>query len=167
MSTLPQQQRLSQLLLILPTELRHGVHGGPRDSSRYPLGHLLLHHRCLQGTKTIVAIRKMSLTMRGMVFAPKNPNFSDFLHSISILDPRRFTPTLHANLVSEILALRRDQEEKGKHIEALEIELHETRGEHEQYESELVNTAKENRSLKRQLALLEGGTSSAVQCRTA
>lgn len=49
-----------------------------------------------------------------------------------------------------------------KHIEAIEIELHETRGEQEQFESELVNTAKENRSLKRQLALLEGGTSSAL-----
>ncbi|KAF8862463.1 hypothetical protein BDZ45DRAFT_723288 [Acephala macrosclerotiorum] len=82
--------------------------------------------------------------------------------SISILDPRRFTPTLHANLVSEILALRRDQEEKTKTIESLEGELHETRGEHEQFEATLVSTSKENRSLKRQLALLEGGTSSAL-----
>lgn len=82
--------------------------------------------------------------------------------SISILDPRRFTPTLHANLVSEILSLRRDQEEKTKTIESLETALHETRGEHEQFEEALVTTAKENRSLKRQLALLEGGTSSAL-----
>ncbi|KAH8795817.1 meiotic cell cortex C-terminal pleckstrin homology-domain-containing protein [Hyaloscypha sp. PMI_1271] len=82
--------------------------------------------------------------------------------SISILDPRRFTPTLHANLVSEILALRRDQEEKTKLIENLESELHNTRGEHEQLEATLVVTAKESRSLKRQLALLEGGTSSAL-----
>jgi hypothetical protein len=87
---------------------------------------------------------------------------TDFSNSISILDPRRFTPTLHANLVSEILALRRDQEEKTKHIESLEGELHDTRGEQEQFESELVSVAKENRSLKRQLALLEGGTSSAL-----
>jgi hypothetical protein len=82
--------------------------------------------------------------------------------SISILDPRRFTPTLHANLVSEILALRRDQEEKTKLIENLETELHNTKGEHEQLEATLVVTAKESRSLKRQLALLEGGTSSAL-----
>ncbi|KUJ11943.1 uncharacterized protein LY89DRAFT_738577 [Mollisia scopiformis] len=82
--------------------------------------------------------------------------------SISILDPRRFTPTLHANLVSEILALRRDQEEKTKTIESLESELHETRGEHEEIQTTLVSTSKENRSLKRQLALLEGGTSSAL-----
>ncbi|TVY21718.1 Anucleate primary sterigmata protein A [Lachnellula arida] len=83
-------------------------------------------------------------------------------NSISILDPRRFTPTLHANLVSEILALRRDQEEKIKTIESLESALHNTLGEHEDVETSLGATAKENRSLKRQLALLEGGTSSAL-----
>ena len=84
------------------------------------------------------------------------------MFSISILDPRRFTPTLHANLVSEILALRRDQEDKTKTIENLEAALHETRGEQEQLEATLVVTGKESRSLKRQLALLEGGTSSAL-----
>ncbi|KAG9238128.1 hypothetical protein BJ875DRAFT_437805 [Amylocarpus encephaloides] len=82
--------------------------------------------------------------------------------SISILDPRRFTPTLHANLVSEILALRRDQEEKLKTIESLETTLHDTQGHNEQLEEASVATRKENRSLKRQLALLEGGTSSAL-----
>src|SRR5947199_3648992 len=44
--------------------------------------------------------------------------------NISILDPRRFTPTLHANLVSEILSLRRDVESKTTFIEALETNLH-------------------------------------------
>ncbi|KAI4600731.1 hypothetical protein KJ359_012893 [Pestalotiopsis sp. 9143b] len=82
--------------------------------------------------------------------------------SISILDPRRFTPTLHANLVSEILNLRRDQEEKLKFIEGLETTLHTTREEQESLQSALVRNAKESRSLKRQLALLEGGTSSAL-----
>ncbi|KAH8881620.1 hypothetical protein GQ53DRAFT_496393 [Thozetella sp. PMI_491] len=82
--------------------------------------------------------------------------------SISILDPRRFTPTLHANLVSEILALRRDQEEKLKIIESLETSLHATREESDTLQTSLSTTAKENRSLKRQLALLEGGTSSAL-----
>ncbi|KAM3072424.1 hypothetical protein ACMFMG_009227 [Clarireedia jacksonii] len=81
---------------------------------------------------------------------------------ISILDPRRFTPSLHANLVAEILTLRRDQEEKLKIIESLEEALHDTRGEHELLEDRISETAKENRSLKRQLALLEGGTSSAL-----
>ncbi|KAI0134618.1 nuclear migration protein [Xylariales sp. AK1849] len=82
--------------------------------------------------------------------------------TISVLDPRRFTPTLHANLVSEILTLRRDQEEKLRFIESLEEALHTTKEEHESLESTLLNTAKESRSLKRQLALLEGGTSSAL-----
>lgn len=82
--------------------------------------------------------------------------------NISILDPRRFTPTLHANLVSEILNLRRDQEEKLKLIESLESTLQTTREEEDSIQTTLVSTAKENRSLKRQLALLEGGTSSAL-----
>ncbi|KAJ8060100.1 hypothetical protein OCU04_011710 [Sclerotinia nivalis] len=82
--------------------------------------------------------------------------------TISILDPRRFTPTLHANLVAEILTLRRDQEERIKIIESLEEALHDTRGEHESLQDRLADNAKENRSLKRQLALLEGGTSSAL-----
>ncbi|KAH9906706.1 hypothetical protein F4778DRAFT_800687 [Xylariomycetidae sp. FL2044] len=82
--------------------------------------------------------------------------------NVSILDPRRFTPTLHANLVSEILALRRDQEEKLKIIESLESSLHTSQEEQEALQTSLSNTSKEGRSLKRQLALLEGGTSSAL-----
>lgn len=82
--------------------------------------------------------------------------------NISILDPRRFTPTLHANLVAEILNLRRDQEEKIRAIEGLEETLHASKGEVDELSSTLSSNAKENRSLKRQLALLEGGTSSAL-----
>ncbi|TWU72513.1 hypothetical protein ED733_002737 [Metarhizium rileyi] len=82
--------------------------------------------------------------------------------TISIMDPRRFTPTLHANLVSEILALRRDQDEKIKQIENLESALHSSKEEHEQLQESLTISSKESRSLKRQLSLLEGGTSSAL-----
>ncbi|KAL2196494.1 hypothetical protein P885DRAFT_37535 [Corynascus similis CBS 632.67] len=82
--------------------------------------------------------------------------------NISILDPRRFTPTLHASLVSEILSLRRDQEEKLKIIESLETSLHTVREESESLQATLLSTGKESRSLKRQLSLLEGGTSSAL-----
>ncbi|KAI1109295.1 hypothetical protein F5Y14DRAFT_39866 [Nemania sp. NC0429] len=85
-----------------------------------------------------------------------------FDDNFSILDPRRFTPTLHANLVSEILALRRDQEDKLKIIENLETSLHTVYGEKDALQSNLSDTTKESRSLKRQLALLEGGTSSAL-----
>lgn len=99
-------------------------------------------------------------------FREKNPKRSSkdiaVDETISILDPRRFTPTLHANLVSEILALRRDQEEKSKQIEILEQTLDSSREEQEDFQSKLSATAKENRSIKRQLALLEGGTSSAL-----
>ncbi|KAI1332906.1 hypothetical protein F5Y16DRAFT_130021 [Xylariaceae sp. FL0255] len=82
--------------------------------------------------------------------------------NMSMLDPRRFTPTLHANLVSEILTLRRDQEDKLKIIEGLETSLHESHKEKDDLQATLTNTAKDTRSLKRQLALLEGGTSSAL-----
>ncbi|KAL8418881.1 hypothetical protein RB594_002183 [Gaeumannomyces avenae] len=83
--------------------------------------------------------------------------------TISILDPRRFTPTLHANLVSEILALRRDQEEKLKAIENLEVALHASKEDQESLQENLSGATKENRSLRRQLDLLEGGTSSALK----
>ncbi|KAI1056672.1 hypothetical protein LB507_002550 [Fusarium sp. FIESC RH6] len=82
--------------------------------------------------------------------------------NISILDPRRFTPTLHANLVSEILNLRRDQEEKIRQIETLEASLHATKEEKDNLKQSLTDTGKESRSLKRQLSLLEGGSSSAL-----
>ncbi|KAI0146982.1 hypothetical protein GGR57DRAFT_280814 [Xylariaceae sp. FL1272] len=82
--------------------------------------------------------------------------------NISMLDPRRFTPTLHANLVSEILTLRRDQEEKLKIIESLESSLHESHQERETLQATLTDTAKDARSFKRQLSLLEGGSSSAL-----
>ncbi|TLS28155.1 hypothetical protein PpBr36_01916 [Pyricularia pennisetigena] len=82
--------------------------------------------------------------------------------NISVLDPRRFTPNLHANLVSEILNLRRDQEDKTKIIESLESTLHAEREEQQSLQDTLTSISKENRSIKRQLALLEGGTSSAL-----
>jgi hypothetical protein len=69
---------------------------------------------------------------------------------------------LHANLVSEILNLRRDQEEKIRIIDGLESALHESKEETEVLQASAVSTAKESRSLRRQLALLEGGTSSAL-----
>ncbi|KAJ4407833.1 hypothetical protein N0V85_004315 [Neurospora sp. IMI 360204] len=94
--------------------------------------------------------------------ASKNISIDDNIGILDPLDPRRFTPTLHASLVSEILSLRRDQEENLKIIEGLETSLQTTRQESESLQTTLLNTTKESRSLKRQLALLEGGTSSAL-----
>jgi hypothetical protein len=82
--------------------------------------------------------------------------------SISPLDPRRFTPTLHASLVSEILSLRRDLEDKVKAIEHLETDLHSTREHNETLGERLAATTKESWSLKRQMQHLEGGTLSAL-----
>ena len=82
--------------------------------------------------------------------------------TISPLDPRRFTPTLHASLVSEILALRREVESKGKVIDSLESSLEDSRVENEGLNESLSSSAKEVRSLKRQMQLLEGGTLSAL-----
>ncbi|KAL3488461.1 meiotic cell cortex C-terminal pleckstrin homology-domain-containing protein [Aspergillus germanicus] len=81
---------------------------------------------------------------------------------ISPLDPRRFTPTLHASLVSEILSLRRDVESKTKAIDVLERTLDESRVENEELAERLSKNSKETRSLKHQLQLLEGGSSSAL-----
>ncbi|KAJ9238081.1 hypothetical protein DTO169E5_4923 [Paecilomyces variotii] len=78
------------------------------------------------------------------------------------LDPRRFTPTLHASLVSEILALRRELESKTKVIDALEASLDDSRTENEALNESLSKNSRETSSLKRQLQLLEGGSSSAV-----
>ncbi|PWY93336.1 nuclear migration protein [Aspergillus sclerotioniger CBS 115572] len=82
--------------------------------------------------------------------------------NLSPLDPRRFTPTLHASLVSEILSLRRDVESKSKAIDILERSLDESRTENEDLSERLSKSTKETRSFKHQLQLLEGGASSAL-----
>ena len=82
--------------------------------------------------------------------------------NISPLDPRRFTPTLHASLVSEILSLRRDLESKSKTIDSLELSLDDARTENESLNETLSKNLKEGRSVKRQLQLVEGGNLSAL-----
>lgn len=83
-------------------------------------------------------------------------------NSISVLDPRRFTPTLHASLVSEILSLRREIESQNNLVENLEENLHSARLENESLNNSLRSNSKESRSIKRQMQLLEGGTLSAL-----
>ena len=82
--------------------------------------------------------------------------------SISTMDPRRFTPTLHASLVGEILSLRRDLENKTKDINHLEDVLHTTKAENEHLTETLQKNTNETRTLKKQMQLLEGGTLSAL-----
>ena len=82
--------------------------------------------------------------------------------NISPFDPRRFTPTLHASLVSEILSLRRDLENKIDDIEKLEQSLHQANQQNELLNTNLLNSNKQTREVKRQMQLLEGGTLSAI-----
>jgi hypothetical protein len=78
--------------------------------------------------------------------------------NISILDPRRFTPTLHANLVSEILNLRRELDSKHKFIEELETNLDTTRGNNDALAQQLSSATKDSRAAKRQLQHFENET---------
>ncbi|KAJ6168557.1 hypothetical protein N7497_001400 [Penicillium chrysogenum] len=82
--------------------------------------------------------------------------------TLSPFDPRRITPTLHASLVSEILSLRRKVENKAKAIDGLEESLDESRTENETLAANLSRATSEGRSLRHQIQLLEGGTSSAM-----
>lgn len=75
--------------------------------------------------------------------------------SMSAFDPRRFTPTLHANLVAEILSLRRDLESKSNFIDQLESELASARHENESAANSVSTALKEAREVKRQLARAE------------
>lgn len=88
-----------------------------------------------------------------------NPALDD---NISPLDPRRFTPTLHASLVSEILSLRRDLENKTSDIEKLEQSLHQSHQLNDSLNANLLNSNKQTREVKRQMQMLEGGTLSAI-----
>ena len=82
---------------------------------------------------------------------------------ISILDPRRFTPSLHASLVSEILSLRREVESKNGLVLGLEEALHGLTDENVRLNDTIAGNTKENRLIKRQMELLEGGTLSALE----
>lgn len=82
--------------------------------------------------------------------------------NISVMDPRRFTPNLHASLVAEILSLRRENESKNSLVGALEDSLQETKNENGKLAEELKIQGTEMRSIKRQMQLLESGSHSAV-----
>lgn len=83
--------------------------------------------------------------------------------NISILDPRRFTPTLHANLVSEILNLRRELDSKHKFIEDLETNLHTVRNDNDSLTKQLSSSMKESKTAKRQLQQFESETLAALE----
>lgn len=81
----------------------------------------------------------------------------------SALDPRRFTPTLHASLVSEILNLRRELDSKNNLVEGLETNLLTTKTENDTLSEQLSHQLREARKAKLQVHQLEQGTYEAVQ----
>ncbi|CAG5185376.1 uncharacterized protein ALTATR162_LOCUS11289 [Alternaria atra] len=83
--------------------------------------------------------------------------------NISVLDPRRFTPTLHANLVSEILNLRRELDSKHRFIDDLETSLHTARTDNDSLAKQLSLSTKESKSAKRQLQHFETETLAALE----
>jgi hypothetical protein len=80
-----------------------------------------------------------------------------------LTDPRRFTPTLHASLVSEILNLRRELDSKHKFIEDLEGNLKAARDEKDELADRYSHADKDRRAVKRQFQQLEHGTLAALE----
>jgi len=81
---------------------------------------------------------------------------------VSPLNPRRFTPNMHASLVSQILTLQREVESRNKTVNNLEEFLHISRAENEQLNSSLKDEAKEHRATKKQVQLEESTAMTAL-----
>ena len=81
---------------------------------------------------------------------------------MSPLDPRRFTPNLHASLVGQILTLQREVEYRNRTVWNLEEFLHMTKAENEELNREIKEKANEIRSIRKQMQLLEHTTSTAL-----
>ncbi|KAL9578091.1 MAG: hypothetical protein Q9212_005943 [Teloschistes hypoglaucus] len=80
----------------------------------------------------------------------------------SAMDTRRFTPNLHASLVSEILSLRREIETKNTALTGLEESLQSSKLENGQLSATLTNRERDIRSAKKDLQILESGTLEAL-----
>ncbi|KAK1821466.1 hypothetical protein LTR12_004027 [Friedmanniomyces endolithicus] len=81
----------------------------------------------------------------------------------SALDPRRFTPTLHASLVSEILNLRRELDSKNNLVENLETHLADAKTETETLLEQVSEQQKEARKAEQHVQLMETGTYEAIE----
>lgn len=134
----------------------------PPSASGQPSPRNILHHR--RNSSGAISSSPPSLPLQRLPDYDDHESGVETAHedTLSPLDPRRFTPTLHANLVSEILSLRRELESKSKEIDHLESSLDESRNENETLGETLSKHTRENRSLKKQMKLLEGGTLSAL-----
>jgi len=81
----------------------------------------------------------------------------------SALDPRRFTPTLHASLVSEILNLRRELDSKNNLVENLETHLSDAKTENETLVEQVSEQQREARKAEQHVQLMETGTYEAIE----
>lgn len=79
------------------------------------------------------------------------------------LDPKRFTPTLHASLVSEILNLRRELDTKHRFIDDLENNLESTRIQNEHLVDQLTQNTTKAKQAEQRFKNLEDGTFDAVE----
>ena len=79
------------------------------------------------------------------------------------MDPRRFTPTLHASLVSEILNLRRELDSKNALVENLETTVASAKTENETLADQLAEQQREVRKVKSQVERMEKGAYDAVE----
>ncbi|KAF2173775.1 hypothetical protein M409DRAFT_62036 [Zasmidium cellare ATCC 36951] len=112
--------------------------------------------------------RVASSSREQSVSPPLPPDTTDYQENkrdgrYSALDPRRFTPTLHASLVSEILNLRRELDSKNHLVENLETSLSNAKGENETLNDQLTESAKEVRKARHQVEQMEKGTYDAVE----
>lgn len=99
---------------------------------------------------------------------PLPPDATDFVDKTrdgryTALDPRRFTPTLHASLVAEILSLRRDLDSKNHLVENLESSLAVVKNDNESLTDKLASSAKEVRVARTQVQQMESGTYEALE----
>lgn len=92
----------------------------------------------------------------------RSKSVGDDNEDIAPLDPRRFTPNLHASLVSQILSLQRELENKANTVNDLEEYLHMTKEENEQLSQSLSREWKETRSIRKQMQMLESSTLTAL-----
>ena len=107
--------------------------------------------------------RRGSISPMSSTPALPGDDFGDKKEELSVLDPRRLTPTLHANLVSEILSLRREIESKNSLVSNLEDNLAASKDETSKLQESLARHTRENQSVRRQMDTLEGGTLSAME----
>ena len=82
--------------------------------------------------------------------------------TISPLDPRRFTPNLHASLVSQILSLQREVQNQLNAVNNLEESLNMSKEDNRQLVENLSAERKENRATRKQMHMLESTTLSAL-----